>query len=164
MRDLYNRKEKLEYWIQRANTDLYGTDKVDVLKLIQFMQDKESSDLWIVRCITALISLRKKLGKPFKDASKDDIRSILKWMDEEKHYRASTNEKFRQILKLFYKVVYGNGESYPEQVKFFPARVGKEKHTTPAYLDTREYLEEDQIIELIVGSNASKKGIFGMYV
>jgi hypothetical protein len=69
-------------------------------------------------------------------------------MNEEKHYNASTNEKYRQILKLFYKVVYGNGESYPEQVNFFSSRVRKEKHTTPAYLDTREYLEEDQIIKL----------------
>lgn len=106
MRDLYNRKEKLEYWIQRVNTGLKGTDKVDVLKLIQFMQDKERADLWIVRCITALISLRKKLDKSFKDTTIDDIRSILKWMEEEKHYKPSTNEKFRQILKLFYKVVY----------------------------------------------------------
>ena len=55
------------------------------------------------------------LGKPFTNATKDDMRSILKWM-EQKGYKASTNEKFRQVLKLFYKLVYGNNEYYPEQV------------------------------------------------
>src|SRR5437867_9295694 len=109
MRDLYNRKAKLEYWIQRVNTDLHGTDKSDLLKFIQHMEDKEKAVLTRTRCITALISLRRQLGKPFKDVTKDDIRAILRWMDEEKNYKASTNEKFRQVLKLFYKVVYGNG-------------------------------------------------------
>jgi hypothetical protein len=83
------------------------------------MQDRERAALTITRCITALLSLRKQIGKSFREATKEDIRGILKWMDEEKHYRASTNEKFRQVLKLYYKVAYGNGESYPEQVKFF---------------------------------------------
>jgi hypothetical protein len=41
MRDLYNRKAKLEYWIRRVNSDLYGTDKSDLLRLIEHMEDKE---------------------------------------------------------------------------------------------------------------------------
>ena len=80
----------LEHWIQKVNSDLQGTDKDDVLKLIEHMQDKERSKLWIIRCITALLSLRKQLNKPFKDVTKEDIRSILKWM-EVKGYKASTN-------------------------------------------------------------------------
>jgi hypothetical protein len=42
------------------------------------MQDKERAELWITRCITALISIRKKLGKSFKDTTKDDIMYELK--------------------------------------------------------------------------------------
>ncbi len=53
--------------------------------------------------------MRRQLGKPFRDANKDDIRNVLKWM-EHKSYKASTNE-FRQVLKLFYKIVYGNNEA-----------------------------------------------------
>jgi hypothetical protein len=101
MRDLYNRKAKLDYWIQRVNTGLLGTDKSDLVKLIEHMQDKERAALWIIRCITALISIRKQLGKPFKDATKDDIKLILKWMKEiklqnrlEKRYGSKfTNDK-----------------------------------------------------------------------
>ena len=49
MRDLYHRKQKLAYWINRANTDLQEPDKTDILNFIQFMQDKESSILWVIR-------------------------------------------------------------------------------------------------------------------
>lgn len=43
-----------------------------------------------------------------------------------KNYKASTHEKLRIILKLFFKVIYGNNENYPEQVKWFSVQVGKE--------------------------------------
>ncbi len=99
MRDLYHRQERLAYWIKRVDTDLQDPDKRDVLKLVEHMQDRERALLWIMRCITALLLIRKQLGKPFRNATKDDIRSILKWM-EQKGYKGSTNEKFRQILKL----------------------------------------------------------------
>jgi len=159
MVDLYNRKAKLEYWIQRVNTDLSGTDKSDLLILIEHMQDKERASLWIIRCITALISIRRQLGRSFQEVTKDDIRSFLKWM-EQRNYKPSTNEKFRQILKLFFKVVYGNGETYPEQVNFFSTRVGKDKRFSSPELDTREYLEEDEIVKLIQSTPTIQKKAF----
>ena len=148
MRDLYDRQKKLANWLNRVNDGFVDPDKTDVLKLIQHMQDRERSILWIVRCITALITIRKHLGKPFRNATKDNIRAILKWM-EQKGYRASTNEKFRQVLKLFYKVVYGNSEFYPEQVKWFSSKVGKEKTGKNTTMDMAEYLEEEEVHKLI---------------
>lgn len=104
MRDLYHRHDKLAYWVQRVNTELEDPDKTDVLKLIEHMQDRERAILWITRCVTALLLMRKQLGKPFRYASKDDIRNVLKWM-EQKGYKASINEKFRQVLKLYYRLL-----------------------------------------------------------
>jgi integrase/recombinase XerD len=157
MRDLYNRKQRLQYWMDRINTDLYDTDKVDVSNFIQHMQDNERAILWIIRCVTALILLRKQLKKPFRDATKDDIRSILNWM-EEKKYKASSNEKFRQILKLFYKTTYGNGEYYPDAVKWFSTRLGKEKRGKETTMDMSEYLEASEVQKLIEAApNLQKK-------
>jgi len=48
MRDLYNRQKTLTNWIKRVNEDLLGPDKTDILKLIEYMQDREKSILWIV--------------------------------------------------------------------------------------------------------------------
>ena len=41
MRDLYHRKERLEYWINRVNNNLKESDRIDVLKLVERMQDRE---------------------------------------------------------------------------------------------------------------------------
>jgi hypothetical protein len=96
---LYYRKERLAYWINGTNADLQEPDKTDVLKFIQYMQDKESSLLCIIRCITTLRLMIRELGKSFEDANKEDIRSLLQWMDD-KNYKASTHEKFRRVLKF----------------------------------------------------------------
>jgi hypothetical protein len=57
MVDLYNRKAKLEYWIQRVNTDFSGTDKSDLLKLVEHMQDKERTILKKITQYGALVAL-----------------------------------------------------------------------------------------------------------
>ncbi|HEX2408045.1 MAG TPA: tyrosine-type recombinase/integrase, partial [Nitrososphaeraceae archaeon] len=103
---------------------------------------------------------RKQLGKSFREVTKDDIRSFLKWMDERK-YKASTNEKFRQVLKLFYKTVYGNdGESYPDCVKWFSVKVGKEKASKDPTMEISEYLDENEIQKLIEATPTLQKKAF----
>ena len=159
MKDLYHRKDKFAYWINRINTDLQQPDKDDVLKFIQFMQDKESSILWIIRCITALLLMRKQLRKNFKDTGKDDIRLLLKWMDDN-NYKASTHEKFRRILKFYYKVAYGKNEYYPEEVGWFSVNVGKERYGKEGQLDMSEYLEEEEVQKLIEAAPTVQKKAF----
>ena len=159
MKDLYHRKDKFAYWINRINTDLQEPDKDDVLKFIQFMKDKESSILWMIRCITALLLMRKQLKKNFKDAGKDDIRLLLKWMDDN-NYKASTHEKFRRILKFYYKVVYGQNEYYPEAVGWFSVNVRKERYVKGGQLDMAEYLEEEEVEKLIEAAPTVQKKAF----
>ena len=105
------------------------------------------------------IYYRKQLGRPFRDTTKDDIKSILKWM-ENKGYKASTNEKFRQVLKLFYKTVYGNNEYYPEQVKWFSVKLGKEKAGKETSMDMAEHLEEEEVQKLIESAPTIQKKAF----
>ena len=123
------------------------------------MQDRERAILWIIRCVTALLLIRKQLGKPFRNATKDDIRHVLKWM-EKKGYKASTNQKFWQVLKLFYKTVYGNNEYYPEQVKWFSVKLGKEKTGKKTSMDMAEYLEEWEVQKLIDSAPTLQKKTF----
>jgi hypothetical protein len=89
MRDLYHRHDRLVYWIQRVN--------IEFRILIERMS-LDSSNIWKMRCTTALLLMRRQLGEPFRDVNKDDIRNVLKWM-EHKSYKASTNE-FRQVLNF----------------------------------------------------------------
>jgi hypothetical protein len=48
MRDLYNRKKKLDYWTDRIHKDLDEYDKKDVLKFLEIMQEKNQSILIIL--------------------------------------------------------------------------------------------------------------------
>ncbi len=74
-----------------------------------------------------------------------------------KGYKASTHEKFRVILKVFYKVVYGNNEIYPDCVKWFSVTVGKEIKSKEKALDIKEYLEEEIPILIENASTLQKK-------
>ena len=165
MRDLYNRKVKLERWIKRIHTELQDqeSDKQDILKFVTYLQEKDKSILWIVRCITALLQLKKEIRKPFSQVTKDDIKKLFEWMNN-KEYKASTHEKFRVILKVFYKVVYGNNEIYPDCVKWFSVTVGKEIKSKEKSLDIEEYLEEQEVPHLIdAAPTLQKKALLAIF-
>ena len=159
MRDLYNRKKLLTSWLNRIDTDLHGSDKEDVSKLIEYMQEKGKSILWMVRCITALLQIKKQLPKSFRETSKEDIKLLFEWMDN-KNYRVSTHEKYRIILKLFFKTVYGNNEFEPDPVKWFSVQVGKEHRSKEKDIDIAEYLEEDEVSKIIEAAPTIQKKAF----
>jgi hypothetical protein len=91
MRDLYNRKKKLEYWTDRIHKDLHEYDKKDVLKFLEIMQEKDQSILTITRCISIIIQIRKQIDKPLSKFTKEDIKAIFQWMDNKK-YKVETIE------------------------------------------------------------------------
>jgi integrase/recombinase XerD len=159
MLDLYNRKHQLERWIFKAKTELNEPDKTHVLQFVEYMQENDKSILWIVRCLTALIYIRRQLNKPFVDCKKEDIKALFKWMDT-KNYKASTHEKFRKILKIFYKVVFGKNEFHPDAVNWFSTQIGKEKKSQERDLDIAEYLEENEVPLLIDAAPTIQKKAF----
>jgi integrase/recombinase XerD len=83
----------------------------------------------------------------------------LEWMKAKK-YKRSTHEKFRVILKSFYKIVYGNNEYYPDTVKWFSVKVNKEICDSQKTLDTAEYLEEEEIARLVEYAPSIQKKAF----
>ena len=112
--------------VTQSKHRIRGVDRTHVLEFIEYMQEKDNSILWIVRCITALLYIRRQIDKPFVDWKKEDIKILFTWMDT-KNYNASTHEKFRKILKIFYKVVFGKNEFHPETVNWFSTQIGKDK-------------------------------------
>ncbi len=159
MRDLYNREKKLGYWTERIHKDLDEHDKRDVLKFLEIMQEKDQSILTITRCISIVIQIRKQINKPLSKVAKEDIKAIFQWMDN-KRYKVETIEKYRAVLKKFYKMVYGNNEYYPDCVKWFTVKVGKDKHSEERGLDLAEYLEEEEIPILIENAPTLQKKAF----
>jgi site-specific recombinase XerD len=123
------------------------------------MQEKDQSILTIIRCITAILQLRKQLEKTYSKVEKDDIKLLFRWMDS-KQYKVETHEKYRAVLKKFYKMVYGNGERYPDCVSWFSVNVGKDKKSQERNIDINEYLEKEQVKTLIEAAPTIQKKAF----
>jgi integrase/recombinase XerD len=162
MKDIYNRNKKLSASIERIKRELDESDRTDVMKFVEFMIDNENAKLWITRCITALISIRKFMRKSFRDARKEDIRALINFIENEytyrnKHYKPSTIEKYKIILRLFYKVVYGNNKFYPEQVNWYSIKVSKDKYRDSFSLDLGEFFEEDEIEKLVISASSIQR-------
>ena len=83
---------------------------------------------------------------------------------DNKNYKASTHEKFRKILKIFYKVVFGKNEFHPDSVTWFSTQVGKEKKSQERDLDIAEYLEENEVPILIDAAPTIQKKAFLAYI
>ena len=99
MRDLYNREKRLVYWIERIKTNLDGNDRNDVLKFVDIMpQKKNQAILTIIRNITAILQMRKQLEKSYSQVTKQDVKSLFKWMDS-KGYKVQTHVKYGAICK-----------------------------------------------------------------
>jgi site-specific recombinase XerD len=159
LKDLYKRKETLEYWIRRVKEELEDPDRKDILQVVEHMQDKRSSALWIIRYVNILFLLRRELAKPFRDATKEDIRNLLNNI-ETKGYANTTIQKDRVVLKSFFKIVYGNNEFYPDQVKWFTVDIGHDKHNEERSLDISGYLEENEVMKLIDNAPTIQKRAF----
>jgi hypothetical protein len=55
-----------------------------------------------------------------------------------KKYKVETVEKYRAVIKKSYKMVYGNNKYYPDCVKRYAVKVGKDKHSQERGLDIAE--------------------------
>jgi hypothetical protein len=69
--------------------------------------------------------VRKQLQKPFIEASLDDIRTLLRWLDN-KGYKSSSI-KIQESSKVLFKVVYGKNKYNPEQAQWIYTKVSKER-------------------------------------
>ncbi len=141
--------------LKRVN-ELSNPDKDDILTHVQHLTDNRRATLTIIRNISALITLREKLGKPFRDATSTDMRTVFTNIEKEgwktrkgeiKEYSSWADKKFRDVIKKFYRVVFGNDEDYPEAVKWIKTRITKDKSIRK--LDMNKFLSREQITKLI---------------
>jgi hypothetical protein len=101
IRDIYCRKQRLEYWTKKIHTDLVRTDKNDLLKFLKIMEKKDQAILTIVKGISIMLQLRKQFNKSFCQVTKEDMKLLFKWMND-KGYSVETHEKIRAVLKKFF--------------------------------------------------------------
>jgi integrase/RNA polymerase subunit RPABC4/transcription elongation factor Spt4 len=149
-RDVYNRKQTLETWIEcvRSDASLSEADREDILNFIDFLQKDERSSLRTILYIQVLLRVKKVIRRPFRECTKEDIQHYINYL-EDKGYRPSTLLTYKSIIKKFFKVVYGNNEYYPDAVRWIKLKVSKDKQREEEQLSYDQFLTEDEIKLLI---------------
>ncbi len=149
-RDVYNREQTLEAWIEciRSDASLSEADREDILNFIDFLQKDERSSLRTILYIQVLLRVKKVIRRPFRECTKEDIQHYINYL-EDKGYRPSTLLTYKSIIKKFFKVVYGNNEYYPDAVRWIKLKVSKDKQREEEQLSYDQFLTEDEIKLLI---------------
>lgn len=83
------------------------------------------------------------------------ISAPLDIMENHKNYRPSTFEKYKLILRLFYKVVYSNNKFYSEQVNWLSIKLSKDRSRESFTLGMAEYLDEDETRNLVISTSST---------
>jgi len=159
-RDIYKREQRIRYWINRVKHDsIPEEDRADILKFMEYQKQEAVSSLRMVRCINALLLARRIIKTRFKDATKEDIKQFVDYL-EDNNYTLSTQHTYKSIIKKFYKVVYGNDKYYPEAVVWIKNRVSKDKRMKEEQLSYEQYLTEQEIKLLIDTANTVQRKAF----
>ncbi len=80
-RDIYNMESRLRYWLERVSS-LSEHDRNDIMRLVQYLQDRETSALRIVRCLNVLMIARRVIGKDLRECTSSDVRGFVAYMEE----------------------------------------------------------------------------------
>ncbi len=79
---------------------------------------------------------------------------------DKKDYKASTIEKFRIILKSFYKIIYGKNKKYPKSVDWFPVSIGKDRLSKEKIIDFRAFRRKEDTKNNRMCTIYTKKSIY----
>lgn len=98
--------------------------------------------LRVAKCVYCLRFMAKWLAKPFDKATKEDLISMVGGL-ENKPYSENTRHDFKVVLKMFYKWLKGNDESFPPEISWLKAVLKNKTHKLP-----EELLSEDEVLAM----------------
>jgi len=140
--DIHNRRRSLERAIIRVqNSDLSQNNKNLILR---FKDECLSNGLGIDRTLfylDKLYQVAKRLKKDFTDATKEDLKDIVRQIELKQDYSEWTKRGYKITLKKFYRWVEGADEEYPERVRWIKTGIKKNREKL-TNLPTQEEIEK----------------------
>jgi len=137
-----------EYHTKRLAKDLERlktTDKildenrVVILKFLDFMRANGVASATLRMIIWSLATVSTMLGKPFKDATKDDIIGLVSKI-EGKYNSEKSKKHLKAEIKRFYKWLR-NTKDYPEEVEWIKLNSKTNGSLLPEDILTKEEIE-----------------------
>lgn len=145
MTDFHHFKEKTERKIEKLKIDssISEVNRRDILNFVNDCFAERLSYGRIYKLIYFLLTLSKLLGKDFRDATKEDLKELVRNVESSpKNYTENTKKDFRVVLKKYYKWLEGNGEDYPDKVKWMKATINRNSNKLPEDLLTQEEIRQ----------------------
>ena len=137
--DLYDYPRRLEQAIGKLKEEK-GICKENIEAIISFSKvklAKGTSYGRVAKTVYCLRFLARWLKKPFRKATKDDLIALVGEL-EQKKYSEYTKYDFRVILKMFYKWLEGNDETFPKKITWLKKSMKNLSHKLPEELITEE--------------------------
>ena len=100
MVDIHNQGAKLDMSLERYLKKLYPEDRVDIKRFIEDLQAQGYSPARVSKYLYTLVSIKKKLKTPFKDATIEDVKRFAAKL-ERSSYKAWTKSDHKTILRRY---------------------------------------------------------------
>lgn len=127
--------------------DLSAEQKATIARFLDYLAARGLSQARLLRYTTTLPQAARLLGKPFEQATRDDIQRVVASI-ERSAWTEWTKASFRCALKRFYKWLLGSEDEreYPAQVKWLKGSPARDRVPKP---NPAELVSEEDVKRLL---------------
>ena len=122
-------------------------NKQAILDFCRARLARGSSRLRVVKCAYCLRFLAHWLKKPFAQASRNDLITLVGEL-EKQDYAEYTKYDFKIVLKLLYKWLKGNDEVFPPEISWLKPKLRNNAHKLP-----EELITEEEVLKMAQATN-----------
>lgn len=141
--DIYDFERRLEQAMDKLRKDDIGEENIrDIVSFSEVKLAKGVSPGRAAKIIHCLRLLAKRLRKPFREATKDDLIALVGNL-ERSEYAEHTKYDLKVMLKMFYKWLKGNDEYVPPEISWLKKSKKKLDHKLP-----EDLLTEDEVLRM----------------
>jgi len=156
LKSIYSGTTDLDAALARLEADelVLGENKPLISKFVNTWLAQGYTRTRAVKLVYCLRRLAVWLGKPFGQASKDDLIALVGSI-EAKEYAPNTKYDFKVVLKMFFKWLKGDEETVPKEVSWLKPHLKFQSHKLP-----EEILTEQDVLNMAgVASNSRDKAL-----
>lgn len=149
--DIHKNRYKLDSQLEKikASGEICEESKQDILRFKSHCFAKGLSNARIWKYLFHLYYIAKKLAKPFREATKDDIIRVIEGI-ERREWSDWTKHDYRVVLKRFYRWL-NDDEDYPKEVKWINTNFNRRNNMLP-----QELLTENDVKKLAGAADNSR--------
>jgi len=143
--DLYRYDKRLKRTVElmKADRKMIPENTKNIIAFSKARLARGTSYGRVAKVVYCLKRLSKMLNKPFGQADKENIISLMGELEATK-YAEHTKYDFKVVLKMFYRWLLGNDEDFPSLIKWLKPKIRNKKSKLP-----EELITEEEVLKLV---------------